>query len=132
MMIILEMKNCKMILILKLPKYLLYDKSKLMSMNILLVKKYYHLIKKQRIEQAKFTYSPLEKASEKQLKAIKDQGKKQVKVLEDLKPKELEAIKYNESIDNEKSSIHKEIFDKLSGERIGETYNISKEIDFNN
>ena len=33
---------------------------------------------KQIIEQAKFTYSPLGKAFEKQIKAIEDQGKKQV------------------------------------------------------
>ena len=30
------------------------------------------------IEQAKFTYSPLQKASEKQTKTIEDQGQKQV------------------------------------------------------
>ena len=40
------------------------------------------------IEQAKFTYSPLSKAFEKQIKTIKDQGEKQVKALEYLKPKE--------------------------------------------
>ena len=40
------------------------------------------------IEQAKFTYSPLSKAFEKQIKTIKDQGEKQIKALEDLKPKE--------------------------------------------
>ena len=36
-------------------------------------------------EQAKFTYSPLGKAFEKQIKTIEDQGQKQV---ENLKPKE--------------------------------------------
>ena len=46
-------------------------------MNILLVKKYYHLINQQQIiEQAKFTYSPLGKAFEKQIKTIEDQGQK--------------------------------------------------------
>ena len=34
------------------------------------------------IEQAKFTYSPLRKAFEKQTKTIKDQGEKQVNALE--------------------------------------------------
>ena len=38
------------------------------------------------IEQAKITYSPLEKALEKQTKTIEDQGKKQVDTLESLKP----------------------------------------------
>ena len=40
------------------------------------------------IEQAKFTYSPLGKALEIQTKTIEDQGKKQVDVLEKLKPEE--------------------------------------------
>ena len=40
------------------------------------------------IEQAKFTYSPLGKAFEKQMKTIEDQGKKEIDVLADLKPKE--------------------------------------------
>ena len=56
------------------------------------------------IEQAKFTYSPLGKAFEKQTKTIEDQGKKQVnayKSLESLKPKELKPkeakpIEYND------------------------------------
>ena len=42
---------------------------------------------KQIIEQAKFTYSPLGKAFEKQTKTIEDQGEKQVEALKDLKPK---------------------------------------------
>ena len=40
------------------------------------------------IEQTKFTYSPLGKAFDKQIKTIEDQGKKQVDHLEKLKPKE--------------------------------------------
>ena len=44
-------------------------------MNILQVKKCYLLIKKKIIEQAKFTYSPLGKAFEKQTKTVADQGK---------------------------------------------------------
>ena len=39
------------------------------------------------IEQAKFTYSPLGKAFEKQIKTIEDQGKKQADALEYLRPK---------------------------------------------
>ena len=41
------------------------------------------------IEQAKFTYSPLGKAFEKQIKTIEDQGKKQIDASADLKPKEV-------------------------------------------
>ena len=40
---------------------------------------------RQIIEQAKFTYSPLGKAFEKQIKTIEDQGKKQVKAIQDNK-----------------------------------------------
>ena len=36
----------------------------------------------QMIEQAKFAYSPLGKAFEKQIKTIEDQGEKQIKTLE--------------------------------------------------
>ena len=35
------------------------------------------------IEQAKFTYSPLEKAFEKQIKTIEDQGEKRIKAIQD-------------------------------------------------
>ena len=35
------------------------------------------------IEQAKFTYSHLEKVFEKQIKMIEDQGEKQIKVIQD-------------------------------------------------
>ena len=47
------------------------------------------------IEQAKFTYSPLGKAFEKQTKTIEYQGKKQIDALESLKSsdKELPSIK---------------------------------------
>ena len=40
---------------------------------------------KQIIDQAKFTYSPLGKAFEEQIKTIKDQGEKQVEAFESLK-----------------------------------------------
>ena len=40
------------------------------------------------IEQTKFTYSPLGKAFDKQIKTIEDQGKKQVDALEHFKLKE--------------------------------------------
>ena len=40
------------------------------------------------IEQTKFTYSPLGKVFDKQIKTIDDQGKKQIDALEKLKPKE--------------------------------------------
>ena len=44
------------------------------------------------IEQRKFTYSPLSKAFDKEIKTIEDQGKKQVDALEKLKPEETKPI----------------------------------------
>ena len=56
-------------------------------MNISQANKYYHLTKKI-IEQAKFTYSTLGKAFEKQIKTIEYQGIKQVEALKALKLEE--------------------------------------------
>ena len=52
-------------------------------MNILQVRKYYHLTGKKIIEQAKFAYSHLGKTFENQIKSIKDQGEKQIKTIEE-------------------------------------------------
>ena len=62
-MIRLEMKNYNMILIEKQPKYWPDHQVKFINMNISLVKIYYHLI----MDEARFTYSPLGKAFEKQI-----------------------------------------------------------------
>ena len=51
------------------------------------------------IEQAKFTYSPLGKAFEKQTKTIEDQGEKQIKAIQDNKKGEKQT-KPNEYGDN--------------------------------
>ena len=68
----------------------------------------------QMIEQTQFTYSPLGKAFEKQLKTIEDQGQKQVDALKDLKPKEqIKPIK-DKSNNKSKAAV---IFDKLINER---------------
>ena len=46
------------------------------------------------IEQARFTYSPLGKAFDKQIKTIEDQGKKQVDALNTLKSDNNEKIRH--------------------------------------
>ena len=71
-------------------------------------------------EQAKFTYSPLGKAFEKQVTTIEDQGKKQIDALADLKPKE---IKPRETKPNKYGDY---FIDRLA--KIRESY---KHIDFN-
>ena len=74
----------------------------------------------QLIEQTKFTYSPLGKAFDKQIKTIEDQGKKQVDALNTLKSDNKIKIKkyiYNPN-DIPFISKQKEIFNKLVDERL--------------
>ena len=66
------------------------------------------------IEPAKFTYSPLGKAFEKQIKTIEDQGKKQVDALENLKPKEETRPIEDKSNNKSKATI---IFNDLINKR---------------
>ena len=66
------------------------------------------------IEQARFTYSPLGKAFEKQIKTIEDQGKKQVDALENLKPKEETKPIEDKSNNQSKATI---IFNDLINKR---------------
>ena len=84
---------------------------------------------KQIIDQAKFTYYPLGKAFEKQIKTIEDQWKKQVKALEDLKLKE--QTKAIEGKTDDKLSIQKEKYDRLLSERVDEIRKRSGEINYN-
>ena len=68
--------------------------------------------KQQITEQAKFEYSPLGKAFEKQVKTIENQGKKQIEALENLKLKEIrqdktKPIEYNNYFLNELAKIRK-------------------------
>ena len=64
-------------------------------------------------------------------KQLKIKKKKQVDILKTLKPKKLGTIE-DKSDDNKKHLKYKEVFNELSNERIGEIYNISNEISFNN
>ena len=81
------------------------------------------------IEQPKFTYSSLGKAFEKQIKTIRDQGKKQVDALEKLKSKE--ETKPTEDISNNQPKATA-IFNELNNKRkeiISELYH---SVDYNN
>ena len=68
------------------------------------------------IEQAKFTYSPLEKAFQKQTKTIEDQGKKQVDALESLKSSDKQFPSIRDFISKER--LNSEIVNEI--ERIEE------------
>ena len=124
-MIRLEMKNYNTILISKLLKYQPYHQAKLISMNIYLTgEEILPSNQKQIIEQAKFTYSPLVKAFEKQIKKVEDQGRKQVETIKDLKAREQTKATKDKSDDNPLMS--KKIYYRLLSERMNEVLKIRK------
>ena len=81
------------------------------------------------IEQAKFTYSPLGKVFEKQIKTIEDQGKKQVDALENLKPKEETKPIEDKSNNQSKATI---IFNELINKRKELMSELYDSVDYNN
>ena len=81
------------------------------------------------IEQAKFTYSPLGKAFEKQKKTIEDQGEKQVNALENLKPKKETRSIEDESNNQLKATI---IFNELVNKRKESMSELYHSVDYNN
>ena len=82
-MIKLRMQNYSMILTEKQQKYQFYCQVKLINLNILQLQESLPPDQNRIIEQTKFTYSPLGKAFEKQIKMIKEQGEKQIKAIEE-------------------------------------------------
>ena len=85
------------------------------------------------IEQKKFTYSPLGKAFDKQIKTIEDQGKKQVDALNTLKSDNKITIKkYTyDPRDTQFISKQKEIFNKLADERLGKISDLDERVNRN-
>ena len=90
------------------------------------------------IEQAKFTYSPLGKAFEKQTKTIEEHGEKQIKVLEDHGKQLIESnecIKKDFNIDGDSLLFHEQqqkIFNRLAEEKSYEFNNLKENINPNN
>ena len=83
---------------------------------------------KQMIEQAKFTYSPLGKAFEKQIKTIEDQGEKQIKAIQNQgQVKTIKKYTYDDE-DSPLISKQKEIFNKLVDERLDEITELDKKV----
>ena len=80
------------------------------------------------IQQAKFNYSPLGKAVEKQIKTIKDQGEKQVKAIQD---KQIVNINKDDYKDKLLLSKEREIFKDIYNKRLNEIEEMSNEIDYN-
>ena len=84
------------------------------------------------IEQAKFTYSPLRKAFEKQIKTIEDQGEKQIKAIQDQgQVKTIKKYAYD-SEDTPFISKQKEIFNELADERLEKITYLDDGVNSNN
>ena len=80
-------------------------------------------------EQARFTYSPLRKAFEKQIKTIEDQGEKQIDALKDLKPKEQTKPIEDKSNNQSRATI---IFNDLINKRKELMSELYDSVDYNN
>ena len=115
----LKMKNNNIILTEKQKIYRHYHKAKLINKNILQVKKYCRLIKVelQNKLQAKLNFSPLEKAFQKQVKTIENQGEQQIKATEEHGKQAAECNAFVGK-DSLPSSKQKEIFYKLVAKRM--------------
>ena len=82
---------------------------------------------KQIIEQAKFTYSPLAKAFEKQTKTVEDQGEKQIKAIQSNKQQLISDDAYkNKLLILKEREIFKDIYDK----RLDKIENLNNKIDY--
>ena len=83
------------------------------------------------IEQVKFTYSPLGKAFEKQIKTIEDQGEKQIKAIQDKgQVKTIKKYAYDAE-DTLFISKQKEIFNELVDERCEKVTDLDKKVNSN-
>ena len=80
-------------------------------------------------EQAKFTYSSLGKAFEKQIKTIEDQGEKQIKAIEKHGKQLVKSSSETEFLTLLKQ---KDIFEELANERMDKIPDLNKQNDFNN
>ena len=82
------------------------------------------------IQQAKFNYSPLGKAFEKQVKTIEDQGEKQVKAIQDNK----KLVKINKDDDYKDKlllSRGREIFKDIYNKKLDKIEKLNNKIDYN-
>ena len=70
-----------------------------------------HPDQRRKIDKAKFSYSPLGKSFEKQIKIIEHQGEKQMKVLEE---HEKQLVKNNNEKESSTHSKQKTIFEELA------------------
>ena len=79
------------------------------------------------IQQAKFNYSPLGKAIEKQRKTIEDQGEKQVKSIQDKQIVNINKDDYNNKL---LLSKEREIFKDIYNKRIDRIEELNNKVDY--
>ena len=115
------------------------EAAKLSALSSGKIDKYEHLTgekilpsnQQQIIEQAKFTYSPLGKAFEKQTKTIENQGEKQIKGIQDNKE---QSVNIND--DDYKNKLllskEKEIFKDIYNKKLDKIEEVNSKIDYNN
>ena len=125
----------------KLPYDINREAAKISALSSGKVDKYEYLTgeeilpsnQQQIIQQAKFTYSPLGKAFEKQIKTIEDQGEKQVKTIQD---KQIVNINKDDYKDDYKDKLllskEREIFKDIYNKRLGKIEELNNEIDYDN
>ena len=82
----------------------------------------------QTIQQAKFNYSPLGKALEKQIKTTEDQGKKQVKAIQDNKQIVNKDDDYKDKL---LLSREREIFKDIYNKKLDKLEELNNKIDYN-
>ena len=85
--------------------------------------------KQQIIEQAKFTYSPLGKAFEKQIKTIEDQGEKQIKAIQGNKQQSISDNNYKDKL---LISRETEIFKDIYNKRLDKLEELNNKIGYDN
>ena len=81
------------------------------------------------IEQAKFTYSPLGKAFEKQTKTIEDKGEKQIKAIQDIRKQSISDDDYKNKL---LISKEREIFKDIYNKRLDKLEELNNKIDYDN
>ena len=81
------------------------------------------------IEQAKFTYSPLGKAFEKQTKTIEDKGEKQIKAIRDNRKQLISDDDYKNKL---LISKEREIFKDIYNKRLDKLEELNNKIDYDN
>ena len=80
-------------------------------------------------EQAKFTYSPLGKAFEKQTKTIEDKGEKQIKAIQDNRKQLISDDDYKNRL---LISKEREIFKDIYNKRLDKLEELNNKIDYDN